>query len=117
MKTRNHKAVLFAALIPLVAGCASTGQTGQTAEEKRAALDSWKGEDAQKLIDARGYPSYQLTAPNGNMVYIYHWENTVSQSTSSGTTYKTIYYCDTSFEIDKDQTVVRWMTQGNNCEL
>ena len=120
MKTRNNKAVLFAALISFVAGC-----TGQFAQERQAVLDSWIGANAQDLVDSWGYPSNQLTAPNGNTVYVYHWEG---HSTDIGPqrqgpggviysdqTYDMTFTCDTSFEIDKNQTVVQWTRRGTRC--
>ncbi len=129
MKTRNNKAVLFAALISFVAGC-----TGQTAQERQVVLDSWIGANAQDLVDSWGYPSNQLTAPNGNTVYVYHWEGHSTDDTPEwrggrpeediyggaedifgDETYNMTLTCDTSFEIDKNQTVVRWTTRGTRC--
>ena len=122
MKTRNIKAVLFAALISFVAGC-----TGQSAQERQAALDSWLGQNAQDLVDSWGYPSNQLTVPNGNTVYVYHWEGHSAyikpqwqrqrpdEDIYGGQTNNMTFTCDTSFEIDKNQTVVRWTTRGTRC--
>ncbi len=126
MKTRNNKAVLFAALISFVAGC-----TGQSAQERQAVLDSWVGQTAQDLVDSWGYPSSQLTAPNGNTVYVYHSESDIPSIPSQGERDQEIYRgqedlsgdetqnmtwtCDTSFEIDKNQTVVQWTTRGTRC--
>ena len=131
MKTRNNKAVLFAALISFVAGC-----TGQTAQERQAVLDSWIGANAQDLVDSWGYPSNQLTAPDGNTVYVYHWEQhspDIKPQWQRGLpdediyggeediyggeeeTYNLTFTCDTSFEIDKNQTVVQWTTRGTRC--
>ena len=129
MKTRNNKAVLFAALISFVAGC-----TGQTAQERPAVLDSWLGANAQELVDSWGYPSNQLTAPNGNTVYVYHSERHSTdiepqwrrphqeediyggaEDIFGGQDYNITFTCDTSFEIDKNQTVVRSTRRGTRC--
>lgn len=113
--------LVFAAL----SGCASRAKL-----EKN--LSSWVGAPAQRLVDKWGYPASQITAPNGNTVYVYSNRRTISMPVSSytipgnaytGTAPRTEIYgggtadlwCDVFFEIGGDGAVIRWEYRGNYC--
>lgn len=123
------KLLLAAALGLSVSGCA-------TQAKYRAALDTWIGKPAQSLVDAWGYPASQMTAPNGNTVYIYSSSGNIVMPTTTttnahvtgygnsayGTATTTSYggqvinlSCTTYFEV-YGGTIVRWNYQGNNCK-
>lgn len=112
-----------------VAGCA-------TEAKYKTALNTWPGRPAQDLVNSWGYPDSQMTAPNGNTVYVYNRSSSIvmptttttnAQATSYGhsaygtatsTTYggQTINMsCSTYFEI-ANATVVSWHYQGNACK-
>lgn len=107
-----------------------------TQAKYKAKLDTWVGQPAQSLVNAWGYPASQMTAPNGNQVYVYQTSGSIvmptttttnAQATSYGhsaygtatsTTYggQTIALsCTTYFEI-YGGTVVKWNYQGNACK-
>ena len=54
--------VIFAVLI--VNGCA-------TQAKYRKVVDSWVGKSSKELVRTWGYPKWQITAPNKNIVYVY----------------------------------------------
>jgi hypothetical protein len=113
----------------LLAGCATTAKY-------KAVLDTWIGAPAQKLVEAWGYPSSQMTAPDGNTVYIYQNNSsfvmpTVTTTNAAVSAYGNSAYgtatslttggstidmsCTTYFEIGPDKTVVGYQAQGNGC--
>lgn len=123
------RTVALASLLLLVAGCATAGKY-------RAILDSWAGQPVQNLVNSWGYPTSQMTAPDGNTVYVYQRSGSIVMPTTSttnatvnsygsaayGTATTTTYgggivqlNCATYFEIGSDKTIVNWRTQGNNC--
>lgn len=124
---RNVLALAVAGLS--ISGCA-------TQAKYKAVLDSWIGKPEQSLVDAWGYPANQMTAPNGNKVYVYSSSGQIVMPTTTttnahvtgygnsayGTATTTSYGgqvinlgCTTYFEI-YGGTVVRWNYQGNNCK-
>ncbi len=54
---------MFLSLIVLT-GCA-------TQAKYRKVVDSWIGKSSKELVRTWGYPKWQVTAPNKNIVYVY----------------------------------------------
>jgi hypothetical protein len=125
----RNLAVAAAAALAL-SGCATTGKY-------EAKLASWVGSPADRLIASWGYPAQQMTAPNGDLVYVYsnHGSFVMPTTTTTnaqvsaygnsayGTATSTTYgggvidlSCTTYFEIGPDQRVVSWRWQGNSCK-
>lgn len=112
------------------AACATTAKY-------EASLNTWVGQPAQSLVNSWGYPTSQMTAPNGNTVYIYNRSGSIVMPTTTttnaqvsgygntayGTATSTTYggqtitmSCATYMEIDSSQRIVNWHYQGNSCK-
>jgi hypothetical protein len=123
------KGILVACLLLALSGCATNAKF-------QASLNSWVGQPAQSLVDSWGYPASQMTAPNGNTVYVYQRSGSfvmpsTTTTNASATAYGNQAYgtatsttsggnvinmaCTTYFELDSSQTIVTWHAQGNNC--
>ena len=100
-------------------GCATEAQYGKV-------VDSWIGKKSSQLFWAWNYPNKQITAPDGNTVYIYHNSRTLdfSQTYANAPQYYTSYgtytagpsytttqiqklTCTTWFEIDKKTSRIK----------
>lgn len=124
------KALLVAVLAILLPGCATTSKY-------EAKLNSWVGSPAQSLVNSWGYPASQMTAPDGNTVYVYSRSGSFVMPTTTTTNAQVSAYgnsaygtattttsgggvitmaCTTYFEIGQDQRVVSWRWQGNSCK-
>ncbi|MCX5852959.1 MAG: hypothetical protein NT072_13080 [Deltaproteobacteria bacterium] len=123
------KIFLSLCLICLISACATT-------EKYEAALNSWVGSDINDLVYSWGYPDSSFDAPNGNKVYMYSQGGSFQMPTTYRTTANvhgygnTAYgsattrayggqtlnlWCDTYFEVDSSQRIVRWSWEGNRC--
>lgn len=100
-----------------------------------AILDTYVGHSIDEVIDKAGYPTQTFEAPNGNKVFA--WQQmeqrvrptfqgpsqtvnlgygnsmTINQMSYGGGTYT--LYCNTYFETDVDNFVIRWKWEGNAC--
>lgn len=124
------KILTAGAVMVLMAACATTAKY-------EAHLNSWVGQPAQDLVNSWGYPTSQMTAPNGNTVYVYSRSGSIvlptttqtnaqvsgygntAYGTATSTTYggQTINLnCATYMEIDSSQRIVSWHYQGNTCQ-
>lgn len=117
-------------ILPIfISACATT-------KKYEAVLNSWMGSDVNNLINSWGYPQGTFDAPNGNKVYVYSRGGSVRmpqtyQTTANvygygnmayGTATTNVYggqtlhfWCNTFFEVDSSQRIVRWRWEGNNC--
>lgn len=119
-------------LLALTSACA-------TAAKYELRLQEWIGRDANALVDGWGYPDREVTAPNGNRVYVFEetavWQTPllVSPGVSTVTQYGNRIYvtthggyvdggdvvfsrCTTYFEVDAEQKIVRSKFKGNACK-
>lgn len=127
------KKLILVLLIGSSLGCATTGRYKQT-------LTTWVGRDMQEFINSWGYPTKQLTVPNGNTVYIYEYSQNVhfpqfnvvgsqnatvvgnhvissgSENTVAGGISGT-RWCFTYIEVNKSNNIVNWNWKGNDCKL
>lgn len=109
-------------------GCLGIRETKR--EEKRlvweAELNTWIGQSVDELVDAVGYPSREIVAPNGNTVYVFEYTDIRSVPNISykvgekgkidwgPTTYSTRQdQCTTYFEIDAERQIVNWRYEGD----
>ncbi|MBN4863279.1 MULTISPECIES: lipoprotein [Providencia] len=117
-------------IVAVLSGC-------QTEAKFQRNMDSWMGKNIDSLIDSWGYPSNEMTAPNGNRVYVY--SNSGTFVTPTDTTYNTIgnvygnryssttyatttggypitFSCAVFVEFNRSGTIdgIRW--KGNNCK-
>lgn len=97
-----------------VNSCATTEKYGEK-------LQTWMGDDVNKLITSWGPPSDVYTMPNGNKMYTWLWTSgtlvtsnynyflnlTVSNSVS--------YWCKTTFTVDRSNKIINWRYEGNAC--
>lgn len=96
-------------------------------------MKTWLKKPIQKLVDKKGYPTEQINAPNGNIVYIYKTKRT-TRNPSYSTIQKHDYgygmvnyttntygggitnlWCDSYYEVDKNKNIVNYYFKGNNC--
>ncbi|QQR89551.1 MAG: hypothetical protein IPJ88_15345 [Myxococcales bacterium] len=128
--SQAHSNVLAIAIGLILTCCATTANYEKT-------LNSWKGSHVDSLVSAWGYPYAINQAPNGNKLLVYHRSNTVEMpqyGPNETATYKynsynntvqeeryshpkqtVTYYCTTYFEVDLNNSIVRWSYSGNNC--
>ena len=105
------KTAVLSILVFLLASCATT-------ENYRKILDSWIGHPVDELINAWGYPTGDFEIPKGNKVY--RWEKR-----GLGISYKSVdshwisdkyeLWCNTYFEVDKNNIIVGYRFEGNDC--
>lgn len=124
------KIIALISMATAMAGCATTAKF-------RVMMNSWIGAPAERLINSWGYPASQMTAPDGNVVYIYNRQGSISLPSTTytnatitgygnsayGSAYTTTYgggvihmSCTTYFEVGQDQRIVAWHAQGNACK-
>ncbi len=76
-------------------------------------MDSWIGENIDTVINIWGYPSSEKEIAGKKL---YYWLN--SSYVVSGNQYS-VYgveaTCNRILEVDKNNTVVKWQWEGNNC--
>lgn len=90
---------------------------------------SWIGESSKALVTTWGYPDKQITAPDGNTVYIYHKSRTLvfsqtyandsdyynSQGTYTNTQIEKLA-CTTWFAINRKTSIIgKVFFKGNLC--
>lgn len=130
------KAVKILALGVIFGACASLSGCATQAKYKEK-LNTWIGAPVDNLVSSWGYPSSQLTAPNGNTVYVYERSGgyvtpTTSTTNASVTGYGNSAYgtattttyggqfismsCRTFFEVGPSRTIVSWRYEGNACK-
>lgn len=97
----------------LLTACATTGNYQKT-------LQSWVGQDADRLVQTWGVPTNSYTANDGTKTLEYSFQNgSVSQASIYGnvaTGYTRPSYCQTTFMVDKTNTVTNWRWRGNACK-
>lgn len=124
--------ILWAPLFLLAAslfegGCATEAKYGKV-------VDRWIGKSSDQLFWEWGYPNKQITAPNGDTVYIYHKSRTLDFSQTYATAPQYYSYgeynsistytdsniqkltCTTWFEIgQRNKTVKKVVFRGDLC--
>ena len=112
-------------LILLVSGCATTAKY-------HAILETWVNRDINQLIEEWGYPHNSLKLPNGNTVYIYGSADRYITPVQTFTTFHAVgdklyadtmvmggqsytYWCRTFFEVNSENLIIKWRTEGNSC--
>lgn len=121
-----RKALLGAALVAVLSGCASGGKFMDTA------MSSWVGSSIDEVTAAWGYPDEERTF-NGRKLYVWHRNgsflapstttlngqvNSFGQVSGTAMTWGggTIpVFCTRTLEVDEAGKVVRWEWKGNNC--
>lgn len=104
-----------------------------TREAYEARIETYVGKPISVVMDDWGYPTGSFEAPNGNTVYTWDKQSSYSRApsvqtgiftgTSSGGFFTGFGFgsdtvtrrCQTYFEVDKTNTILRWRTQGNDC--
>ena len=76
-------------------------------------MDSWIGENIDKVIDSWGYPSSEKEIA-GKKLYYWTKSSYVITSNQYGV-YGGESTCNRILEVDKNNTVVRWQWEGNSC--
>lgn len=128
--------VKFLALGVVISGAVALSGCATQAKYK-ARLDSWIGAPIDNLVASWGYPATQLTAPNGNTVYVYERSGgfvmpmttttnahvtgygNSAYGTATTTSYGGQYInmsCRTFFEVGPSRTIVSWRYEGNACK-
>lgn len=90
-------------------------------------MDTWINQKVDALLESEwGYPESKYEIPNGNMVYVYKTSETkvhhtmspgISRSyVHSSHSYTVNYWCHTFFEVNKDNMIVKWKSDGNRCK-
>ena len=76
-------------------------------------MDSWIGENIDTVINHWGYPSSEKEIAGKKL---YYWLNSsyVVSGNLSGV-YGGEATCNRILEVDKNNTVVKWQWEGNNC--
>ena len=74
-------------------------------------MKTWKGASPRQVINEYGYPTRELTSPEGNLVYEYRYQGVGSNQYGAWTD-----VCHRSFEF-KDNAVIRWQWKGNACSV
>ena len=76
-------------------------------------MDSWNGEHIDSVIDNWGYPSNEKTVAGRNL---YIWDNgTALTENKWGTVLLEQQSCTRIFEVDKNNTIVKWQWKGVDC--
>lgn len=97
-----------------ITSCATTGNYEE-------ALQSWVGQDVNRLISGWGPPSDEYSMPNGNTMYTWLWVggtqvlSNYNETLNMVTTQAVTSWCKTSFTVNTRGVVRRWRWQGNAC--
>lgn len=76
-------------------------------------MDSWNGEHIDSVIDNWGYPSNEKTVAGHNL---YIWDNgTALTENKWGTVLLEQQSCTRIFEVDKNNTIIKWQWKGVDC--
>ena len=131
LSAHNIYPLIFVVISSVVTACATTANY-------EAKLNTWIGHSTEELVDAWGYPSKKITAPNGNAVYVYNTAetyrtpayvspryttvtvrgNTAYATTTGGARYGgqvVRQQCTTWFEVNNNK-IVKWRHQGSMCQ-
>ncbi|HBX5650709.1 hypothetical protein [Klebsiella pneumoniae] len=120
-------AVIFIAMV--LSGC-------QTSAQFERNMLSWRGQTIDSMVQQWGYPTGELTSPDGNRVYVYSNSGTynVPQTTTYNTTsnvvgntvysntyattdggYSINFSCTIYVEFGSDKIIKNVSWRGNNC--
>jgi hypothetical protein len=117
-------------LLSLAISLSSCTTPGAQHAKYEAIVKSWLGSDIDKLVNAWGYPANSFIAPNGNKVYVYQYRSGSTSPVISRQMLDNPYtgpltvttggdpnssWCDTFFEVNSSNTIVRWSFKGNSC--
>ncbi len=84
-----------------------------TKDTMKRIMDSWIGENLETVIEHWGYPTQEKTIAGKKL---YYWIN--SSYNISGNQYG-VYggesTCNRILEVDKNNNVIKWQWEGNNC--
>ena len=111
--------------IVLLSACATTAKY-------EVILDEWVNQDINLLIEEWGCPHNSLKLPNENTVYIFGSIDSHISPVHSYTTFHEvggrlyadtmvtgghsyIYWCNTFFEVDDKNIILKWRVEGNSC--
>tara|TARA_B110000211_G_C14059107_1_gene544723 strand:- start:620 stop:1000 length:381 start_codon:yes stop_codon:yes gene_type:complete len=123
MNSYISRKILIATICLVFVGCATTGKYEET-------LTSWLGSNINSLVASWGYASQSFEAPNGNKVYVYTNSNSYTTDTTTTKAYDIftgnpiykssggqtmIYSCQTFFEVNKKNIIIKWRYEGNSC--
>lgn len=117
--------VIISIVTCISTSCATTAKY----EEK---LKTWLGHSVDELVNSWGYPANSFEAPNGNKVYVYSSSRSHTSSTHTTSNYNVYgntirgnssttggktrtFWCQTFFEVDTNNIIVRLSWKGNNC--
>lgn len=124
----------------LAAALAAIGAVAcATAAKYDAMLAGWIGRDGDALVDVWGYPDREVTAPNGNRVFVYDdaslWQTPLTVTPAYSSVVQAngrlivrthggyvdggdlVYTrCSTYFEVDESMRIVRTKFKGNACK-
>jgi len=96
----------------------------------------WKGVSSNELVAKWGQPTRKITASNGNTEYRYNAIQKMQRTGSVNPSYVTVtgsgqvvttptevipgetYFlkCETTFEVDENNTIIAVYAEGNNCD-
>ena len=100
-------AILILAMFPNVSFAIGSKST------MKKVMDSWIGENLETVIDHWGYPTQEKTIAGKKL---YYWIN--SSYEVLGNQYG-VYggdsTCNRILEVDKNNRVIKWQWEGNNC--
>jgi hypothetical protein len=124
------KSMLFLLFTFILSSCAGPSVNRARYE---SIVNSWLNNDINKLTDAWGYPTTSFIAPNGNKVFVFQRKSTSTSPViaqqmppignnpyfgpttiiTGGDT--STYWCNTYFEVNSTNTIIRWRIEGNSC--
>jgi hypothetical protein len=108
------KLILVLASSVAGSGCATTAKY-------KAKLDSWMGEDANRLLRSWGPPSESHRLPNGETQYVWmevggtYTTTTYLEFTNQLATSSVTYWCKTTMTVGNTGRVSHWSYKGNAC--
>lgn len=109
-------------IVTLIVACVSFTLTScATTGNYEEALQSWVGQDVNRLINSWGPPSDEYGMPNGNTVYTWLWVggtrvlSNYNETLNMVTTQAVTSWCKTSFTVNTQGVIRLWRWQGNAC--
>lgn len=107
------------------------------ATQYQSLTQNWVGVSASELVAQWGEPTSKITTSNGNTEYRYNAIQKIQYADTVNPSYATVtgsgqvvtsptevvsgdtYFlkCETTFEVDKNNTIVDVYAEGNNCDV
>jgi hypothetical protein len=112
----NHlkKLFVFSFAFFLITACATSSKYSEI-------VKSWEGNNINNLISSWGPPSDVYTMPNGNKMYTWLYTSNTLVTTNYNQwlnrleTRQVQYWCKTTFTADRNDIIINWVWEGNNC--